>query len=490
MRFLFRGLIFFLLVGCGHASAAVTYYWYYGSFSGPTPDFVVRAYVTATWGSSQTFYWQSKPSASDWVFGVDGKSYDNHVLRLGDSCPAGQTLDPVTGGCKLPPEDIGKKCSETPAADGFRKIINTAGECVLFSMADEPSRCKSLSDDGGKFISLIVPFDQDGNPQSPPNPEYFQCKVKVLDASHCKLPAGRSSGGVTLAPAQAATCRLYATFTGEVAGPGIASTTPANPATGEPGVCPEGSDCTVPDAPKVEEKQPCNYVEDGEGRKVCSSSNYEGTPGQQDCGTVNGQFKCITKPAKSNGLQIATVVDTQTNGDGTKTITKTDTATQTKCIGANACTTTVTKNTTVVKQGADGSTQSTSSSCTGANCATSTNPDGDGDGLGDCVGKDCGTDEDGNPTTSPDGPELEEVPGFGDTTQAFMDRVRNAPLLSAVQGISFPAGGTCPTGSASTFFGSISFDSFCQLAPNVLGPLRYLFLAIWAWAAIRLFFTA
>ncbi|MNZ72128.1 hypothetical protein D3C78_904980 [compost metagenome] len=90
-------------------------------------------------------------------------------------------------------------------------------------------------------------------------------------------------------------------------------------------------------------------------------------------------------------------------------------------------------------------------------------------------------------------PELDDdVPGFGDSLQDFKSRIEAAPLLSSLSGLSSaaPTGGACPSGTASTFIGAIRFDSFCEMAPDVLAPLRVLFLCIWAFAAIRLFFTA
>ncbi|MCY1533962.1 hypothetical protein D9M68_693160 [compost metagenome] len=87
-------------------------------------------------------------------------------------------------------------------------------------------------------------------------------------------------------------------------------------------------------------------------------------------------------------------------------------------------------------------------------------------------------------------PELEEVDELGDSASSYYARIRNAPIVQAVTSISVPTGGTCPTGVADTFLGAISFDSFCTLAPQVLAGLVWLFRAIWAWAAIRLFFTA
>jgi len=145
--------------------------------------------------------------------------------------------------------------------------------------------------------------------------------------------------------------------------------------------------------------------------------------------------------------------------------------------------------TTTIKDGT-GNTESASGTCSGPHCPDkNTNPDGDGDGFGDCTGTDCG-DEEGAAVAGPATPELEEQDTYAETTQKFINRAKAAPLVSGISGISMPAGGSCNIGAAQTWFGSIDFSSFCELAPQILAGLRYLFLAIWAWAAIRLFFTA
>lgn len=262
-----------------------------------------------------------------------------------------------------------------------------------------------------------------------------------------------------------------------------------------------GSQCSTSPAPDVDETTdtatpnpqaysdytPCQYTTNAQGVQVCVSSSTEGKEGQY-CGTVNGVKKCIDSKPTQNGIEITTKVETTTNSDGSTTTTKTDTANSTKCSGFNACTSSSTTTTTTTNTNSDGQVISVSGSCTGPQCPDkNTNPDGDGDGFGDCVGDDC-SDGGGAGVTAP---ELEEVPGYGDSLQAYFDEIQGAPIVAAVTAISLPSGGSCPTYSATIeYIGTVSTSTACDLASNLLTPLHYLFLAIWAFVAIRTTMTA
>lgn len=262
-----------------------------------------------------------------------------------------------------------------------------------------------------------------------------------------------------------------------------------------------GAQCTTSPAPEVDEttdtsrpepqtykdQTPCNYTAGPTGSQVCTSSSTEGKEGQY-CGTVNGVKTCIDSKPTQNGIEINTKVETTTNSDGSTTTTKTDTANSTKCTGHNQCTSSSTTTTTTTTKDGNGNTTSVTGSCTGAQCPDkNTNPDGDGDGFGDCVGDDC-SDGGGAGVTAP---ELEEVPGYGDSLQAYFDEIQDAPIVAAVTAISLPSGGSCPTYSATIeYVGTVSTATACDLASNLLTPLHYLFLAIWAFVAVRTTMTA
>ncbi|HSX90711.1 MAG TPA: hypothetical protein VLG17_22270, partial [Pseudomonas sp.] len=262
-----------------------------------------------------------------------------------------------------------------------------------------------------------------------------------------------------------------------------------------------GAQCTTSPAPDVDEttdtsrpepesyndQTPCNYTAGPTGSLVCTSSSSEGKEGQ-NCGTVNGVQTCIDTKPTHNGIEISTKVETTTNPDGSTTTTKTDTANSTKCTGFGQCTTSSGTTTTTTTKNGSGETTSVTGSCTGALCPDkNTNPDGDGDGFGDCVGDDCGDGGGG----SVEAPELEEQPSYGDSLQAYFDDIQGAPIVAAVTAISLPAGGSCPTYSATIeYIGNVSTSTACDLASNLLAPLHYLFLAIWAFVAVRTTMTA
>ncbi|MDG9858484.1 hypothetical protein N7403_31930 [Pseudomonas nitroreducens] len=262
---------------------------------------------------------------------------------------------------------------------------------------------------------------------------------------------------------------------------------------GTPGVD-SSSTAEYPQTADTNNSKPCSYTTQPDGSQACTSEQNSEKEGQV-CGTVSatGEKICTDKAPSKNGVQIATVVKTETLPDGKTQTTKTDTATTTKCSAINTCTTTTTTVKTVTTKGANGATEGVSSSCTGANCPDkSTNPDGNGDGLGDCVSGDCGDGEgEGGEGGGVTMPELEDADGYDVTLQKFYDRASSAPLMAGVRGLSIAGGGSCPSMSVDTqLAGTISTSSFCQLAPQLLTSLRFLFLAVWAWAAVRLFMTA
>ncbi|MNR37289.1 hypothetical protein D3C85_1552950 [compost metagenome] len=85
--------------------------------------------------------------------------------------------------------------------------------------------------------------------------------------------------------------------------------------------------------------------------------------------------------------------------------------------------------------------------------------------------------------------ELEEVPGFGDSVGTFMSAIESAPLVASITTLDVPSGGSCNFPEGSTPIGTISMDSFCDLA-SVLDNLSAVFLAMWALAAIRILMSA
>lgn len=363
------------------------------------------------------------------------------VRRYGDSCPVDTVLDSTSGNCVPNPckvkEGQSQRFQKTSATGGNYGNVATVNGKPFFSAST--TACFN-----GCTVSTA---DQ-------------KCTARVNGAYVCRGTAFYTG---------------TACATGEAAPAPVEATTQADPA---------------PITAKTD--QPCTYSTAPDGTKTCTSIKASETEGQQ-CGTVNGVQKCVAKSPSKDESKIDTTVTETSNPDGSTTTTKKDTLTKTTCsdYAPSGCkTTTTTTTSTSTKNSAGELIGSIDSSCEGPSCATDSNPDGDGDGLGDCTGSNCGEDEEGNATNKPTGPALADAPSYAQATQTFMTTIKSAPIYATVSGLSVPSGGSCSFGSAQTFFGAISFDDFCNIAPSILNPLRYLFLAIWAWAAIRLFFTA
>lgn len=363
-------LVVLLLATSPIASFAQSFYW--GDAPGyPTP----LAYCEANKGIHTNVYvtFQSPTLALCWGRHSSGAVLNfGQVGRSGDSCPPDSQYDEATGSCKLPSPDAGKTCEGT-GRDLMPRVINTAGDCVDYSAADDSARCKFLASGGTQFMTFIISFDQDGAPLTPPSPEKFGCKVDVISVAQCKLPPPSCSKGICL-PKQIATCKVAASFTGETAGNGGMPSV-ADPGSSTEGVCPDPATCNVPDIPSTEENKQCNYVLDGEGRKVCDSRQFQGDPGSKNCGTINGgAYGCTDKVPSGNGTDVSTTVDTKPNPDGGTTSTKTDVATQYNCNGKYTdCKVTTTTTTTTTHKNADGSVSgtNTSTTCSGAQCGGS-----------------------------------------------------------------------------------------------------------------------
>jgi hypothetical protein len=388
--------------------------------------------------------------------------------------------DSETGECVVPSGNPGESCElDGQPLTGFGFIQNSEGQCVDFARADTPSQCKSLGGKAG-FTDIYVSFDDDGNPQNPPKTTVQGCETNVATTAHCtKAPVRNFATGGSI-QSSFSKCRVGVSFTGNTAGPGDLAIS-SGPDTD--GVCDSAIDCPDPTPlPSENESKPCVYTEDGEGRRVCDSSSFNYKPGDSSCGTVNGEFKCVGKAPTANGVDIKTTITEKNNPDGTKTITKEDVATTTKCIGAYSCTTQNTTNKSVTIKDGSGNTLSESGSCTGPACSDK----GQG-GLDACaVGQECSEEEE-----EFSGPENEEAAGFGASTQAFVDRANGAPIIAAARGLTFSGGGSCSFGSFSVpVLGTLSFQPMCGWAADWFGPLKALMLCVWGLVAVRTFFEA
>lgn len=388
-------------------------------------------------------------------------------------CPEGTTAIGSGGSCIAPPT-----CEQTWT--GGEIVWSAAqGQCVKYPNLQDAEACAYGAGQGWSK-SVVVNSNDSSGPGQYVDPA-SKC-VADIDAttSDCASRVNSDGDGTYR-------CKVTGKYNGDY-----------NPnGTNSPdGFCPTGNCTEAPETPEVpsptpsdfNDTQPCVYGSDGQGGLTCTSSTKNEKEGSSQCGTVNGAHTCINKAPQYNGIEIVSNVKSQTNADGSTTTTKTDTATSTTCKNIGDCTTSsATTTTTTTKNGAS-ETTSISGSCVGALCPDkNTNPDGDGDGFGDCVGDDCSDGGGAGMNT----PELEEGATYGDSLGTYFSAIQSAPIVAAVTSISLPSGGNCPVYTESIeYIGTVSTSTACGLATSLLTPLHYLFLAIWAFVAVRTTMTA
>jgi len=372
-------------------------------------------------------------------------------------CPEGQTPDGTGGRCISPAG--GKACvGSSPAVSGFGHITNSSGVCVDYVNADLPSQCKSLGGTTG-FKQFYVTFDGDGNPQTPPPLAVSGCAAVPGDVSHCTMAPKRvfPTGG-SIQPTTNK-CKIAVSFTGGVSGDGSVAP-PISAGPGDDGLC-VGRCPDLPPAPIDNDTQPCTYVLDGEGRKVCSSFNFNYQPGNSSCGTVNGQFQCIGKAPSTNGIVIDTKVTDTVNPDGSIKSVKQDTATVINCVSPKPCVSNTTTNTTTTNYNSNGAKTGQSTSCTGPACSTDGKGDEDGDGLSDCAVGQC-SDDQGVSVGAQDWHEKGDET-FATVFEGFTSRVSSAPVMKAGDKFfAFNPSGSCPVWSVDTWVFSVTLDQHCS----------------------------
>lgn len=394
-----------------------------------------------------------------------------NMSREGDSCPEGENYNAEKGVCAGHDQANGSLCTDQSGATSSNPNIYdwNSDSCKRLTEASNSAMCAYM---GGKPFGVDIAvkgvIDKSGNATAPPTfvPSVTNCQMETVTTSKCIVGTDGS-----------ATCQVTAKYTG-AEGSGAKKVTDAQCGVGE--VCNE----LVPETSN--EEKPCTYVSDSSGNLTCVSEKEIETQGTQNCGTFNGKYDCYTTKPTKNGISIATVVKTVENADGTKVTTKTDQATKTTCSDINTCSTTTSTTTTVIHTNSSGATTSTTSTCTGKCSSTGT-----GLSTGDVDGDGSDSGEEGSGGSGVTGPELEDIDGYGDAVTAYYGRIKGSPIVSAVTSITVPSGGSCPVYNMTTeYTGTIDTREFCNLAPQLLIGLRYVFLAIWAFMAIRIVMSA
>lgn len=445
-----RSILFFLIFLFPSFAFSQVYYWETqgsGNHRGSTPQAAAQAAVSANGWQSVNFC--DPHSSSMWVCGITtlgaGYGFNMTVNRYGDECSDPEsTYDIYKGTCTCP-----------------TGTVDQGGQCVA------ENSCTSKNGQSQAFTKAGISGDGYGTVSGGfvagvQSACFTGCAVSTVDQK-C---VGRVTGAYT--------CRGTAYYTGQsCATTGISTEVQENT-----------SQLPLPTPQTINDEKPCVYSSDGSSL-VCQSSVNNEKEGQF-CGDVDGVKTCVDSKPTKNGIVIDTKVDTETKSDGSKVVTKTDIATKTVCKGANECSSKSTTTTTTTSIDGAGNTTGVSGSCTGEACPDkNTNPDGDGDGFGDCTDDDCG---DGSEVPF-ETPEFEEVDSISDTTSAFMGRVKNSPILSTVSSIGLSGQGSCSMGSTTTTIGTISASSICDNS-HWLDPLYFIFLAIHALAAVRVFLSA
>jgi len=439
-----RSIYFFfsvsLIIFCQFAYSSTLTHWVRQGNSFPlyaTPELACKEF-----GSSAVLYQNFGNSASCYnSLPQFGGSYVGSVIKTSYSCPFGDNGTQCNASCDAPRQMVGGQCI-TPLPPGGEpcgkvnfmggevdKITNSSGACVHPLEADLPSTCNYLSK-STRTGSVPVSFGDDGAPTAPDVVRKYGCVATPISVEHCKAPAVKSHGGVSLGPAPAL-CKVGLSFSGAVAGTDPVPFIPPAESGKQDGVCYPGQDCKPKDLPINSESTPCKYEWDQSiGAQVCRSTKFTGKPGDYTgCGTgPDGQYKCHGTAPSSNGIDISTKVEEKSNADGTTTTTKTDTVSQVKCIAVGSCVTNVTTNKSTTIKNGSGQVVSESGQCTGPACPADGKGgkgDKDGDGLSDCVTGTC--EEEDEPPPSIEGMTKPASPGnFDDANDEWDEKIETA----------------------------------------------------------------
>lgn len=399
------GLWFVLIIAVSafcRSALAADYAYGFDRYTGPTYPSAKAAcdvYLAGITGhgplDSSRVYWTgyNVEYACSGVFyldGPDGRTQyqaGTSIFQRGDSCPVGSTYDQASGTCKESQKD-GEKCSDQTGSTGPGDPLiyqSSTGTCVLFSKSNDDATCAyigSLPNNqplGAGTAYTVKGIWDGGVPTAPP--------TFTQDTLNCEVATVTSSDCITDVPGNV-TCNVTGKFTGK------STSKPQAPNIKDSG-CPAAG-CQPLEPASTANNNPCVFSGSASST-TCTSEQETQKDGQQNCGTVNGVQKCVFTPPSSNGIKIATVVNTTTADDGSKTAVKTDNATKTVCTGVNKCTTSTSTTTTTTKTNSSGVSTSTSSQCTGTCGSNGTGLGSGGTGTGTGTGSGSGTGEgDGN----------------------------------------------------------------------------------------------
>ena len=275
------------------------------------------------------------------------------VQRFGDSCPVGTIENMVNGQCEKPvepPKEPGEKCDDQTGGSSADPMIydDTVSKCVPFTESKGDAPCTYMAGLGGAGTAMTVAgsLDSGGNAVAPPSfiDKGLSCEVSTVSTSECTINV---KGAIS--------CNVIAKLTGKAQG----GTTDAADALCEGGTCP----AKEPETKTTEEG--CTPVGNGTGGSSCTQKKETDQEGTQQCGTVNGAYKCFTKPPYSNGINTAIKSTSETLPDGSVKVTTVKDSSNTVCTDVKKCTTSTSTTTTTTTTKPNGTT-TTDTSCKGS----------------------------------------------------------------------------------------------------------------------------
>lgn len=374
--------------------------------------------------------------------------------------------------------DNGSQCNSSCDAP---KVMES-GQCVT-----PTNQCLAKKDQTAPFIQKYPSFDA-----------YKPSCTGSVDGCAMDTCAGNSQCGTNGETGEFA-CWGTGKYTGEQqpVADGTALNPPPIP---EPTTTDSSQSCTAP------------AVNSGTTTYTCLTESNANEFASSNCavGTVNGvQGLHCTKPdyvPESDNKKREDQVTEVTNPDGSKTTTTTS-VTTTKHCKAGVCTTTTTTTTTTSGKDANGNQTGTTTTCSGDKCDNPTTPGKDeseeseeegedeettatfsGDEFACGAGTDCASSME--PALRTMFGEDQKILGYADSAQLVMDGFYQSPLATALNGLRWPSSSVCPVYTLSLWGGSFAISEHCAVIADISGFLSAAFMAIWSFAAIRLFMTA
>ncbi|ENA28022.1 hypothetical protein HMPREF1487_08978 [Pseudomonas sp. HPB0071] len=474
------GLLAFLMFSSSAFAITTTYYESATAASGACTAYLSRL---SSWGPD---YKQCVTAPNKYVAQAtqysDGGYFQDKAYFEYKTCGNGSTVDVNTGECIAPAQADGELCKGTTDHVDVTKnsyFDATANKCLPYLEVSKKTECALLGKSStSRTFNLVAAATVSSSGEviapkivSEPKASGIACGLDVITSTDCKIDA-----------AGKATCKVTAKYNGQVGTTGLTEKEPLC------GV--GGKSCPDTAQQSTTKEEPCTYTTNADGSQSCSSNKVSETSGQQQCsgswGSVNGTPQCVSKAPTKNGIKIDTNVVTKPDATtGGSTTTKTDVTTTTSCTDVGKCSDKSTTTTLVISKDANGATTSTTSTCYGtcgsSNSGKGSDTDGEGDGVGDA----------GLPGV-PDFTEgMKDEQDYVPDIQRFYDRISNAPIISAAKAIVPPSGGgACPIYTADTYIGHFDTSDFCGLMDKLYVPIGVFMMFLYAWASVRIFFSA